>query len=160
MLACVALGKDWLKRNGARTLAVGAASFVVIPLGVYLASYIPQMLAVHGGLQAVIDNQTSMCTSGSGGEDVVVDFELPGTTDLTVGWRQFGRHDFTIFPAAGSFSACDALPTVACIHAADQGIGAQVVSRLPKGKYHLVIDADTAGDEGSLLLAISGTASP
>jgi hypothetical protein len=106
------------------------------------------------------DNQTSMCTSGSGGQDSVVDFQLPGTTDLTIQWGQIGRHDFTIFPDGGSLMACDAQSAVACIHAADQRTGSQTISRLPKGKYHLVVDADTAGDEGGVLLQISGIGSP
>ena len=57
---CIALGRDWLRRQGGRTLIVCLAAFVAVPVAVYIAAYLPQMQVTHEGLQAVIDNQTSM----------------------------------------------------------------------------------------------------
>ena len=71
-------------------------------------------------------------------------------------WGQLGRHDFTLFADDGALLACDAGAAIACIHAADQQTGTTVLTGLPKGSYHLVVDADTPGDEGGVLLRLSG----
>jgi Gpi18-like mannosyltransferase len=62
MFVCgvLSLGRDWYRLHGRRTLAVCVVSFVVIPLAVYIAAYIPQMLAAHTGLDGVVANQFSM----------------------------------------------------------------------------------------------------
>jgi Gpi18-like mannosyltransferase/4-amino-4-deoxy-L-arabinose transferase-like glycosyltransferase len=57
---CIALGRDWFGRNGRKTLAVCVAAFVVIPVAVYIAAYIPQMQAAHTGLEGIVANQVSM----------------------------------------------------------------------------------------------------
>jgi len=56
---CVSLGRDWFRLHGRRTLAVCAVAFVVV-LAVYVAAYIPQMLAAHTGLEGIVANQISM----------------------------------------------------------------------------------------------------
>jgi hypothetical protein len=106
------------------------------------------------------DNESSMCTSGAGGQDVDIDFQLPGTTDLTIQWAQLGKADFAIFSNEGRLFSCDAGSPVACIGAAQQPFGQQVITGLPAGSYHLIVDADVAGTEGPVGLEISGVNSP
>jgi hypothetical protein len=109
------------------------------------------------------DNYTSTCTGGMGGQDADVDFQLPGTTDLTIEWAQLGgknvNHDLSIFADQGPLTACDAGTPVACVPTNGQLNGQQIISGLPAGKYHMVVDADTAGDEGVVALVVSGVSS-
>jgi hypothetical protein len=106
------------------------------------------------------DDQQTTCASGTGGQDQDVDFELPGTTDLLIEWTQFGRHDFELFANDGALFACDAGASLACIAAANQMSGMQLIPRVPAGRYHLVVNADAAGGEGVVALRISGVLSP
>jgi hypothetical protein len=106
------------------------------------------------------DNQQVMCTTGTGGQDAVVDFELPGTADVTFEWGQVGSHALAVFANDGTLFACDAGAAIACIPTGGQRTGQQTVARIPAGRYHLVIDADAAGSEGAVLLQISGVNSP
>jgi hypothetical protein len=106
------------------------------------------------------DDQRIMCTSGAGGQDAVIDFQVPGTADLTLQWAQAGSHDFGLFADDGRLFACDAGAAIACVSGAGQATGTQVIPRVPPGPYHLVIDADAAGTEGGVVLQISGVNSP
>ena len=49
-----------------------------------------------------------MCTSAPGGQDAVVDFQLPALADLTVQWAQAGNHALAIFADGGMLLACRA----------------------------------------------------
>jgi hypothetical protein len=106
------------------------------------------------------DKESIGCTSGKGGQDADIDLQLPATTDLTIEWAQIGSHDIALFTDEGALFACDAGMSVACIPAAGQTFGQTVVSGVPAGRYHLIVDADTAGTEGGMALQISGVKSP
>jgi hypothetical protein len=117
---------------------------------------------VQVGAQTVMagDDQQTMCASGSGGQDSDIDFELPGTADLLIQWAQFGSHDFELFANDGALFACDAGASLACITTNGLATGQQTIPRVPAGRYHLVVNADTAGAEGFVGLRISGVNSP
>ncbi|HET6146685.1 MAG TPA: MopE-related protein [Polyangia bacterium] len=106
------------------------------------------------------DDQQVSCSSAPGGQDQVIDFELPGTADLTIRWAQIGTHDFELFANDGALFACDAGASLACIATTDQLPGEQVLRRLPAGRYHLVINADAATREGVVGLQLIGVLSP
>jgi hypothetical protein len=106
------------------------------------------------------DNQQVMCASGMGGQDQVIDLQLPGTADLRLQWAQLGNHDFELFTDEGILFACDSGTSLACVTTADQLSGSVTIPRVPAGAYHLVVKADTAGREGAVILQISGTLSP
>jgi hypothetical protein len=98
----------------------------------------------------------SACVSGSGGQDVVVGFELPGPTDLTVGWLEIGSHAFVLYQADVVPLPCEANKPVDCHAASGAGSGSYVLPGLAAGKYFLVVDADKAGSEGAVILQVSG----
>jgi hypothetical protein len=107
------------------------------------------------------DDQRVMCASSAGGQDQVIDFELPGTADLTIRWAQIGTHDFELFANDGALFACDTGASLACITTtASQLTGEQTLTRVPAGRYHLVVNADAAGLEGVVGLQIIGVLSP
>jgi hypothetical protein len=109
---------------------------------------------------AVDDQKTTPCTSAPGGQDAVINFQLPATADVTVTWAQLGNHVLAIYPDAGSQLACDASPSVACFPTAGAVNGSHVFARLPMGQYHLIVDADRAGTESGVVLYIAGVPSP
>ena len=47
------------------------------------------------------DEPTAMCASAPGGQDAVVDFQLPALADLTVQWAQVGNHALAIYADGG-----------------------------------------------------------
>jgi hypothetical protein len=106
------------------------------------------------------DDQQTMCATGMGGQDAVVDFQLPGTANLLIEWAQLGNHVLGLFANDGALFACDAGASLACIPTNGMRTGQQALLRVPAGRYHLVIDANAAGDEGFVGLQISGVNSP
>jgi hypothetical protein len=75
-------------------------------------------------------------------------------------WAQFGNHDLELFADDGALFACDAGASLACIATGGALSGQQTITRVPAGKYHLVVDADSVGDEGAIGLRITGVLSP
>jgi hypothetical protein len=125
------------------------------------------LLALDGSLTSValqtsmsVDDQKMTCASAPGGQDAVVDFQLPAKADLTIEWAQVGSHVFALYSNDGALLACDAGQSITCIAAAGQPTGKQTLTALPGGKYHLVVDADKPGSEGGVVLQISGTIAP
>jgi hypothetical protein len=105
------------------------------------------------------DQKATSCTSAPGGQDAVVNFQLPATADVTVQWAQLGNHALAIYPDAGSLLACDASPGLDCFATGGMASGSHLV-RLPMGRYHLVVDADHPGVESGVLLQISALPTP
>jgi hypothetical protein len=106
------------------------------------------------------DDQQTACATGMGGQDAVVDFQLPGTADLLIEWAQLGNHVLALFANDGALFACDAGASLACIPTNGLPIGQQTIQRVPAGRYHLVIDANASGSEGAVGLRITGVNSP
>ena len=127
-------------------------------LGVLPLDGMPEAVAVETTMAG--DDQQMTCASGKGGQDAVVDFQLPAKADVTIEWAQVGNHVLALYNNDGSLLACDAGALITCIASANLTTGTQVVAGLPAGKYHLVIDADKAGTEGGVALHISGVISP
>jgi hypothetical protein len=107
------------------------------------------------------DDQQTSCATGMGGQDQDVDFTLPATADLTIQWAQLssGNHVLALFADDGTLFACDAGASLGCIPTNGAPFGQQVITAVPAGKYHLVVDANAAGSEGPIGLAISGVIS-
>jgi hypothetical protein len=115
---------------------------------------------------ATVDTATSTdamvnvaCATTPGGDDAVVDFQLPESTDLTLGWAQVGDHVFDLFSDEGMFFACTAGNSVSCTPSLAAATGTKTIMAVPAGSYHLVIDADRPGAEGGVVVSISGKAS-
>jgi hypothetical protein len=106
------------------------------------------------------DLATAMCTSAPGGQDAVVNFQLPALSDLTLQWAQVGNHALAIYADAGMLLACEASSNWACFKTGGAATGMQVFPRLPMGRYHLVVDADKPGSEGGVVLKLSALPSP
>jgi len=103
------------------------------------------------------DDQTkSTCVSGPGGADTVVSFSLPGKTDLTIEWAQFGNHALVLYQADNAPVPCEANTLIDCKATAGAAMGTYVLKGLAAGKYYLVVDADKAGSEGGLALQLTG----
>jgi hypothetical protein len=106
------------------------------------------------------DQMRTSCASATGGQDGVVDFQLPATADLTMEWAQVGDHDFALYDNENMLLACDAGRQRACVTSMGVATGMHVFSALPAGRYHLVVDADRAGREGGVVLQLSAVATP
>jgi len=106
------------------------------------------------------DDQHMTCASAPGGQDAVVDFQLPAKADVTIEWAQVGNHVLALYTNDSSLLACDAGALVNCVMSASQTTGMQTQKGLAAGKYHLVVDADKPGSEGGVALQISGVISP
>jgi len=106
------------------------------------------------------DQPTAMCTSAPGGQDGVVNFQLPALSDLTVQWAQVGNHALAIYADSGMLLACEASTNYACFKTGGAATGTQVFTKLPMGRYHLVVDADKPGSEGGVVLKLSALPSP
>jgi hypothetical protein len=102
------------------------------------------------------DQKKSACVSGVGGADAVVGFELPGPTDLNVEWAQVGNHALVLYQADTLPMPCEANTLVDCHATAGTTTGSYLLPQLAAGKYYMVVDADTAGSEGGIVLKISG----
>jgi hypothetical protein len=126
------------------------------------------LLPLNGSLSSVVvqtsmagDDQThTMCVSAPGGQDAVVDFQLPNKTDLTMEWAQVGNHDFALYTDGGALLSCEAGTSIACVTSGGAATGTKVFTGLASGKYHLVVDADHPGAEGGVVLQFSAAASP
>jgi hypothetical protein len=106
------------------------------------------------------DDQKTPCASVAGGQDGVASFELPARADLKLEWAQVGTHVLSLYSDLGNVYACTAGPLISCTPTAGQMVGATSFPNLPKGKYHLVVDADRPGMEGFVGIRLSGTAAP
>jgi hypothetical protein len=102
------------------------------------------------------DQKMTPCASMPGGQDAVINFQLPATANVSVQWAQLGNHVLALYPDAGSMLACDASANLSCFATMGVANGTHVFSNLPMGRYHLVIDADHPGVESGVVLAISG----
>ncbi|MEA2700005.1 MAG: hypothetical protein QOI66_4276, partial [Myxococcales bacterium] len=123
-------------------------------LGVLPLDGNPTSVAVETSMS--VDDQHMTCTSAAGGQDAVIDFQLPAKADLTIEWAQVGSHVLAVYSNGGVLLACDAGTLVNCIASANQTTGMQLLKGLPAGKYHLVVDADKPGSEGGVVLQLSG----
>ena len=104
------------------------------------------------------NDQQASCATGMGGQDQDVDFTLPAAADITIQWAQLpgGNHVLALFADDGALFACDAGASLACIPTNGTLNGQQTITNVPAGKYHLVVDANAAGTEGPIGLALSG----
>jgi hypothetical protein len=116
--------------------------------------------AVVGTAGAGDDQSQTVCASAAGGQDGVVDFQLPARADVTLEWAQVGNHDFALYSDDGALLSCEAGTRFTCISSAGAATGKSVIASLPAGRYHLVIDADKPGSEGGVVLQVSAKASP
>jgi hypothetical protein len=106
------------------------------------------------------DQMTTSCASASGGQDGVIDFQVPALAEVTMQWAQVGDHDFALYDNEGTRLACDAGRQRACVSSAGMATGTHLFSALPPGRYHLVVDADRPGREGGVVLQLSAVATP
>jgi hypothetical protein len=105
------------------------------------------------------DQQATMCASAPGGQDGVVDFQVPATADVTMQWAQVGDHDFALYDDDGMLLACEVGTPRGCITSMAMATGVHVFTGLPAGRYHLVVDADQPGREGGVVLQLTAAAS-
>jgi hypothetical protein len=118
----------------------------------------PQSAVVQTAM-AGDDQKMTACVSATGGQDGVIDFQLPAKADLTLEWAQVGNHDFALYSDEGALFACDAGAAFACLTSDGMATGMHLFSGLPSGRYHLVIDADRPGKEGGVVVQLSAVAS-
>jgi hypothetical protein len=107
---------------------------------------------------AMDDQQRTPCVSAAGGQDGVVDFQVPALADVTMEWAQVGNHDFALYDNKNSLLACDAGMRFACVSSAASATGTHVFTKLQPGRYHMVVDADAPGKEGGVVLQFSAAA--
>jgi len=106
------------------------------------------------------DETHTMCVSAPGGQDGVVDFQLPAKADVTLTWAQVGNADFELYSDDGQLLSCEAGTSFACVSSGGAATGSRVIPGLGQGPYHLVVDADSPGAEGGVVLQLSAVASP
>jgi hypothetical protein len=106
------------------------------------------------------DQMTTSCTSAPGGQDGVVDFQIPALAEVTMQWAQVGDHDFALYDNENTRFACDAGRQRACVSSMGMATGTHLFSALPAGRYHLVVDADRPGREGGVVVQLSAVATP
>ena len=126
----------------------------ILPLDGSLVSLVVQTAAAGD------DQMRTSCASASGGQDGVVDFQVPATADVSMQWAQVGDHAFALYDDDGMLLACDAGTLRACVASSGAATGTHVFSALPPGRYHLVVDADRPGKEGGVVLQLSAVATP
>ena len=125
------------------------------------------LLPLDGSIQQTLvetsmagDNEmNTMCVSAPGGQDAVVDFQLPEQADVTLTWAQVGDHVFELYSDEGMLLACDAGQSFSCVSTMGQATGSTLFQAIPAGKYHLVVDADHPGAEGGVAVQLSGVPS-
>ena len=126
----------------------------ILPLDGSLISLVVQTAAAG-------DDQTrTSCASASGGQDGVIDFQVPAVANVSMQWAQVGDHDFALYDDEGMLLACDAGTPRGCVASAGVATGTHVFPALPPGRYHLVVDADRPGKEGGVVLQLSAVATP
>jgi hypothetical protein len=126
------------------------------------------LLPLDGSMKTAIvqtsgagDDQThTSCVSKPGGQDGVVDFQLPAQASIRIDWAQVGNHDFQLYSDDGMLLSCEAGKSFGCTVSGGTTTGSMFFNPLPAGGYHLVIDADAPGSEGGVAIQISGKASP
>jgi uncharacterized protein (DUF2141 family) len=109
------------------------------------------------GAASSASNVACVVTAGGGDQDV--DFQMPSTGDLTLAWAQQGNAVFDVFQNASPLGACDAGQSMSCVASTGTATGSTVFKALSAGKYHLVVKADKPGDEGGVVIELSGTPS-
>ena len=124
----------------------------ILPLDGSLRSLVVQTAAAGD------DQMQTSCASAPGGQDGVIDFQVPATADVAIQWAQVGDHDFALYDDEGMALACDAGRQRACVSSLGVATGMHVFSALPPGRYHLVVDADRPGKEGGVVLQLSAVA--
>jgi hypothetical protein len=106
------------------------------------------------------DEQTASCVSAAGGEDAVIDFQLPARADLTLEWAQIGNHDLALYSDDGVLLSCEAGISYGCVRTEGALTGSTTFFGIPSGRYHLVVDADAPGRQGGVAIQLSGKAAP
>ena len=99
------------------------------------------LLPLDGSLVSVVvqtavagdDQMRTSCASAPGGQDGVVDFQVPALADVTLQWAQVGDHDFALYDDEGMLLACDAGTPRACVASAGMATGTHVFPALPPG---------------------------
>jgi hypothetical protein len=99
------------------------------------------------------------CASAPGGQDGVVDFQVPATADVTMQWAQVGDHDFALYDDEGMLLACDAGTQRACVSSSAWRPACTCSRRcrrpLPPGRGRR-----PPGKEGGVVLQLSAVATP
>jgi hypothetical protein len=106
------------------------------------------------------DQMQTSCVSGPGGQDGVIDFQLPAKATVTLEWAQVGVHVFQLYSDDGQLLSCEAGTSFGCVSSNGQTTGSTAWKSLPPGSYHLVVDAAKAGSEGGIAVQLSGQPSP
>jgi hypothetical protein len=106
------------------------------------------------------DETQTTCVSSGGGQDGDLDFTLPARADLTLQWAQNGNHVFQLYTDDGSFLSCEAGTSLGCFPTNGVATGTKLISSLPMGRYHLVVDADHVGAEGGVAIQLSAKPAP
>jgi hypothetical protein len=106
------------------------------------------------------DQKQSSCVSAQGGGDAVMSFKLTSKADLTIEWAQAGNHALVLYKEDEPRLPCDANIAVDCHATAGAISGKYQLTGLAIGKYYLVADADKLGNEGGVILQITGSPSP
>jgi hypothetical protein len=107
------------------------------------------------------DNEMkTSCVSAPGGQDGDIDFQVPAKANITLEWAQAGNHDFELLTDDGALLACEAGTAIRCVSSGGAMTGTAAFASLAPGSYHLIVDADKPGDEGGVVIQISGTAAP
>ncbi len=125
------------------------------------------LLPLDGSARSVVvqtamagdDQHATTCASAAGGQDGVIDFQVPATADVTMQWAQVGDHDFALYDDEGMLLACEVGTPRGCVASDGMATGVHVFSALPPGRYHLVVDADQPGREGGVVLQLTAAAS-
>jgi len=99
------------------------------------------------------DENSPGCASG-GGEDYVAGFTLVNPANIQIDFAQFGNHVFALYSNKGTGYACDAAP-LACQVSNNQPSGKVQFAGLQAGEYYLVVEAASAGSEGSVVMQVS-----
>jgi hypothetical protein len=100
------------------------------------------------------------CTTMPSGKYQDVDFQLPANANITISWAQVGNADIALFTDPNDLLACDAATQVGCFTTRGQQTGTINLSNLTLGRYHLMVKADSAGQEGGVVLQIKGSPAP
>jgi len=118
------------------------------------------VLAVVQTTAAGDDQTKTTCVSAPGGQDAVVDFQVPARADITLQWAQIGSHAFALYTNDGMIFSCEAGTLLDCTSTGGQATGQVTFMGVPAGLYHLVVDADHPGAEGGVTMQLSGKAAP
>jgi hypothetical protein len=104
------------------------------------------------------DQMMTACAAASGGQDGVIDFQVPAPSDVTLTWAQTGNHVFALYDNKNMLFACEAGTTYGCVASMGTPVGMHVFRALPAGRYHLIVDASQPGTEGGVVVQLSAVA--